>query len=1219
MDRPSAAGEDANMAEEGRGDLRADVLIVTAIQLEYDGVLAVETGAVRGSSWQVHKDRNGLPFAVRHFTLAEGAGGRPLSIAVTCAPDMGDVAATNVMLPLLEALRPKVVAMCGVCAGRPGKTALGDVVAADKLFFHDSGKRIGTKGADGEQVTRIQQDIATYLLRPDWKRALEGIKPERDYASAEWLWERPVPIEWQERRVLAWAKANAGATPDAEWIAKNCPQWEQVIEGLWKERKLADGSPGRLCEDGSLTLTEAGRKHIDRELLRHRGGLPDLSPLGETLPFKVHVASFASGDQVVEDEAVWTFIAASMRKTLGLDMEAAALGALAHYQRAAKVDAIVMKAVMDFANHGRDDHYKDFAARASAECLIDFLRKNVRPEVRAGYDDLLVDGTDPPPANPAPSQLLNARNVVVPWHEQGRAEVLADLDRWVDEDTSAVSVRLIHAEGGVGKTRLGIEWVRRRRGRHEVAGFLVQRPGERWLERLCGLGEVAIVVIDYAESRTDLGALLERVSAYERQEGPRTRLRVLLLARNAGDWWSTLGRGNSAVGALLGQQEAKELGPVAVREAEREAVFREALEVFAAVRRKSVVGRAPIRFDDERFERVLYLHMAALAAVEGTEFRAGTLMEVTLDHEERFWMERGRVSGNVRTGAIDVEAARRIVAAATLRGGLSGEEIAGEVAGRVSKGGVADVDLLELLHRIYGRSGEGVWVSGLEPDLLGEQMVRRVAVGRDGKQPIRAEWIERVFVDGDEAAALRIGFTVLGRTSTMEDAPLRPWIERLLSEGLGARAVLALDAAKAVGRQTAFSMLGEVLAEQLVARGSSDIAQSLERAGLPHLSVSLAQVTEWVARALHATASMSDEAAMLFERARNANNLGARLRALGRPEEALAASQEAVGTYRTLSKRNPDAFLPDLANSLNNLGAALSALGRREEALVASQEAVDLRRTLAKRNPDAFLPDLANSFNNLGAMFSALGRREEALLASQEAVDLRHTLSKRNPDAFLPTLANSLNNLGVMLSDLGRREEALVASQEAVDLRRTLTKRNPDAFLPDLAMSLNNLGNRFSALGRQEEALMAAQEAVDTHRTLAKRNPDAFVHNLANSLSNFGATLSALGRREEALVASQEAVDLRRTLAKRNPDAFLSALAVSLYNLGYMLGDLSRREEALVAVTEAIDTIWPSYLHLPRAYAQHTGIMLGHALKLYEALQREPPSEFMERLAAFRP
>jgi tetratricopeptide (TPR) repeat protein len=37
--------------------------------------------------------------------------------------------------------------------------------------------------------------------------------------------------------------------------------------------------------------------------------------------------------------------------------------------------------------------------------------------------------------------------------------------------------------------------------------------------------------------------------------------------------------------------------------------------------------------------------------------------------------------------------------------------------------------------------------------------------------------------------------------------------------------------------------------------------------------------------------------------------------------------------------------------SLNNLGAMLSALGRREEALAATQEAVDIYRGLARPTP----------------------------------------------------------------------------------------------------------------------------------------------------------------------------------------------------------------------------------------------------------------------------
>lgn len=151
--------------------------------------------------------------------------------------------------------------------------------------------------------------------------------------------------------------------------------------------------------------------------------------------------------------------------------------------------------------------------------------------------DLLTPGTVPPPRRaPAPSVLLNARHTVVPWHEAGRAEILADLDAWADDPSRAVTARLLHAEGGIGKTRLAIEWVRRRRGRHDVAGFLEPAPGDAWLERLCGLGPPVLVVIDYAETRADLVPVLERVARFGAATGPRRRVRVLLLARSDGAW-----------------------------------------------------------------------------------------------------------------------------------------------------------------------------------------------------------------------------------------------------------------------------------------------------------------------------------------------------------------------------------------------------------------------------------------------------------------------------------------------------------------------------------------------------------------------------------------------------------------------------------------------------------------------------------------------------------
>lgn len=52
------------------------------------------------------------------------------------------------------------------------------------------------------------------------------------------------------------------------------------------------------------------------------------------------------------------------------------------------------------------------------------------------------------------------------------------------------------------------------------------------------------------------------------------------------------------------------------------------------------------------------------------------------------------------------------------------------------------------------------------------------------------------------------------------------------------------------------------------------------------------------------------------------------------------ATKGAVAIRRQLAQATPPVFLPGLAISLTNLGLHLSALGRREEALAATQEAV---------------------------------------------------------------------------------------------------------------------------------------------------------------------------------------------------------------------------------------------------------------------------------------
>jgi tetratricopeptide (TPR) repeat protein len=121
---------------------------------------------------------------------------------------------------------------------------------------------------------------------------------------------------------------------------------------------------------------------------------------------------------------------------------------------------------------------------------------------------------------------------------------------------------------------------------------------------------------------------------------------------------------------------------------------------------------------------------------------------------------------------------------------------------------------------------------------------------------------------------------------------------------------------------------------------------------------------------------------------------------LGRREEALAATREAVEICRQLAQTNPQAFLPDLATTLNNLGSDLSALGLREEALAATREAVEICRQLAQANPQAFLPDLARSLGAHGTVLLGLDRPTEAAAAFAEGLQHLLPFLRALPQAF---------------------------------------------------------------------------------------------------------------------------------------------------------------------------------------------------------------------------
>jgi len=319
---------------------RVDVLVVTALKEEYD---AAE--AVLGQVTSRHGTGGPEPYA----TAAYPAPGGTLTVALTRPTQMGGRGTAPIATTLVNRLRPVCLAMCGVCAGNPRDTAPGDVVVASPAYEWDEGKWTGEE---------FRGDHRPFPLDVRWERAAQDFDPAglpshgaaTDQDAAVWFLER-LHRDQDPRKHPARGRYFTRAT------------WSTGLDRLrasglitWRENRW--------------TLTGDGRAHIERILYHDVYG-------PERLPFGVLTGPMASGSAVMQDERVWDRLGVAQRRILAVEMEAATVATVAHQRQVPHW--LVAKGVMDHAGLDKDDRFKGFAARASAEVLFTLLGDLMAP------------------------------------------------------------------------------------------------------------------------------------------------------------------------------------------------------------------------------------------------------------------------------------------------------------------------------------------------------------------------------------------------------------------------------------------------------------------------------------------------------------------------------------------------------------------------------------------------------------------------------------------------------------------------------------------------------------------------------------------------------------------------------------------------------------------------------------------------------------------------
>jgi tetratricopeptide (TPR) repeat protein len=776
----------------------------------------------------------------------------------------------------------------------------------------------------------------------------------------------------------------------------------------------------------------------------------------------------------------------------------------------------------------------------------------------------------------SPVRLLDPSNRIVDFI--GRVAELDDLLAWCNDD-SVGRLRLIIGPGGIGKTRLALQLIRKLE-EHWHCVLVGDRHEARILADIRAIhrGPV-LLVVDYAETRIKLEELLRAAAA------DMGTIRVLLLARSAGQWWEQLAFGEGAIRDLvvMAGPEGTRLGEVLDEHVKDEQEVLRAVPVFAAALGVAPPDHVMVQTQAGR-ARILELHAAALVAVlkwiedpkEEPLVRLEGILDDLLRHEGRFWQGSAHARGLTNgPNGMELPELRQVVAAGCLLGAAN-EEQAVTLLDRLP-GISGTVKLARWLRELYPPDqGSTEWLGVMQPDRLAERLIV--------DELSRSEELTQACLTnlGDQQA--RRAILHLARAATENDIAER-LLRRLLP--LAAKVVENIDApletlvsvANAIPYPSMVLASAHEVITSMILKAPATKSHPVERArwltihgktltqqGHPEEALPFTQEAVSLYRELEAANPDRYQSELAY----SLTYLGIGFSELGRPDEALQATQEAGRIYHKLAAANPGRYQHNLVVTLTDIGVQFSELGRLDEALRASQEAVSLCRELEAANPNRYQQDLAATLTNLGARWSELRCFSEALEVTQEAARLYERLAAANPDQYQPDFAATLANLGTRWSELGRAGEALEYTQKAVSLLQNLTKVNRGRYLPNFAGFLVSLSVQFLDMGRPAEALAAGQEALRVYRDLALAIPAAYRPNVAATQTHLGQVFSVLGRPHEALAAIQEAADLYRQLAVANSARFWPAFTHSLMSLGAKLSDLGRPAEALSAEQEAI-------------------------------------------------
>lgn len=709
-----------------------------------------------------------------------------------------------------------------------------------------------------------------------------------------------------------------------------------------------------------------------------------------------------------------------------------------------------------------------------------------------------------------PSSLLRAErglpNLI------GREGEMARLVQWCLRDDE-FDARIITGSAGQGKTRMARELMQTLSARGWDTKMVAATT--RGINEILRLHfKPTLFVIDYAEARGEqivdmLHGLLEH--------GLSDKVRLLLLARSAGDWWRSLMASDADVTDLVADVTIQPLKQLALDRNFVNEIYSSAYKQFST--ELQCEPRPIVIAPYKSYNSVLDVLEDALTTALGGGTKAQSGTDRLLGHEIRYLTASARADGINEVDDIDLN---RIAAGLTLYGAANENDATVIVAECNPDLSVAmRRKIARLFRRLY--PGSNLYIDGLRPDALAEDLIANL-LKDDGRLPGDPMGL---CAHSRTVEQKHRGLTILARGAIKHNT-MAAELNKAIREANINLLILAVEVATQVEKADQLSAL---IARATINGPASTMANLLSE--IPDETVALAPLAAQLSR--QALAQLPKPDRLSNEDVKIAMACSNRFSDAGWGTEAAEAAYVAVDRLKFF--RPADRNDRMLGRALTNLSNRLWEIGRVTESVKPAENATEvLVATTSTRE------EIAAALNNLAFRLEETNNNDSAMIQALEAERLCRSVSTDDDADVEKTLGSVLNNICSIALAAGQYNRALEYGNACVDLRRSQALQNRDKYLPYLARTLANAAPAAEICGKTDDADRFIFEARSLHVLTSERAP-IFQFERAESATIHALLLLARENWDEAWRVASEA----RTI--------LTSIEVDLGQLAFRLSN----------------------------------------------------------------